>query len=286
MPTRKLDLVRDVLGKNTIAVGRACGLLRLNRASWYYRHHRRDDVVLRRRLRELAQARPCFGYLRLHVMLRREGWRINRKRVHRLYREEGLAVRLSRRRKRASHLRVVPPSPSQMNERWSMDFVADTLLDGRRFRTLTAVDNWSRPSPLIKVDFTLTGTKVVAALERVVKQHGYPCMITVDNGSEFASKTLDAWAYAHGVKLDFIRPGKPVENAVIESFNGRFRDECLNANVFISLHDARQKIEAWRIDYNEHRPHGSLGELTPREFVEQAALTGLREVSDSQLSAV
>ncbi|MDH4084339.1 MAG: IS3 family transposase [Nitrospira sp.] len=286
MPTRKLDLARDVLGKNTIAVGRACGLLRLNRASWYYRHHRRDDVVLRRRLRELAQARPCFGYLRLHVMLRREGWRINRKRVHRLYREEGLAVRLSRRRKRASHLRVVPPSPSQMNERWSMDFVADTLLDGRRFRTLTAVDNWSRPSPLIKVDFTLTGTKVVAALERVVKQHGYPCMITVDNGSEFASKTLDAWAYAHGVKLDFIRPGKPVENAVIESFNGRFRDECLNANVFISLHDARQKIEAWRIDYNEHRPHGSLGELTPREFVEQAALTGLREVSDSQLSAV
>jgi putative transposase len=219
-------------------------------------------------------------------MLRREGWRINRKRVHRLYREEGLAVRLARRRKRASHLRVVPPSPSQRNERWSMDFVMDTLLDGRRFRALTVVDNWSRHSPLIEVDFTLTGTKVVTALARVVKQQGYPRMITVDNGSEFASKTLDAWAYAHGVKLDFIRPGKPVENAVIESFNGRFRDECLNANVFISLHDARQKIEAWRIDYNEHRPHGSLGDLTPREFVAQAALTGLQEVPDSQLSAV
>jgi putative transposase len=211
---------------------------------------------------------------------------INGKRVRRLYREEGLAVRLTRRRKRASQLRVMPPSPSQMNERWSMDFVADTLLDGRRFRALTVVDNWSRHSPLIEADFTLTGTKVVVALERVVRLHGYPKMITVDNGSEFASRALDAWAYAHGVKLDFIRPGKPVENAVIESFNGRFRDECLNANVFVSLHDARQKIEAWRSDYNEHRPHSSLGNLTPQEFVEQVAKSGLQEAPNFQLSAV
>ena len=221
-----------MLGQHRIGVRRACGLLRLNRALWYYRHHRRDEIVLRRRLRELAQARPRFGYLRLHVMLRREGWVVNRKQVHRLYREEGLTVRLAPRRKRASHLRVVPPSPSQMNERWSMDFVADTLLDGRRFRALTVVDNYSRHSQIIEPDFTLTGTKVVAALERVAKQCGYPKMITIDNGSEFTSKALDAWAYAHGVKLDFIRSGKPVENAVIESFNGRFRDECLNANVF------------------------------------------------------
>ncbi len=127
---------------------------------------------------------------------------------------------------------------------------------------------------------------MVAALERVAKQCGYPKMITVDNGSECTSKALDAWAYAHGVKLDFIRPGKPVENAVIESFNGRFRDECLNAQVFVSLHDARQKIEAWRIDYNEHRPHGSLGNLTPREFAEQAAQTGLQEGANFQLPAV
>ena len=275
-----------MLAHHSIGVRRACGLLRLNRASWYYRHHRREDTALRRRLRELAQARPRFGYLRLHVLLRREGWRVNKKRVHRLYREEGLAVRLTRRRKRASHLRVMPPSPSQMNERWSMDFVADTFLDGRRFRALTVVDNWSRHSPLIEADITLTGTKVVAALERVAKRSGYPRMITVDNGSEFASKALDAWAYAHGVKLDFIRPGKPVENAVIESFNGRFRDECLNANVFVSLHDARQKIEAWRIDYNEHRPHSSLGDLTPQEFAEQAATTGLQEAAHFQLPAV
>lgn len=163
-----------------------------------------------------------------------------------------------------------------------MDFVADTLLDGRRFRALTVVDNWSRHSPLIEPDFTLTGTKVVAALERMAKRTGYPQMITVDNGSEFTSKALDAWAHAHGVKLDFIRPGKPVENAVIESFNGRFRDECLNTQVFVSLHDARQKIEAWRIDYNEHRPHGSLGDLTPQEFAEQAVQTGLQDASNFQ----
>ena len=167
-----------------------------------------------------------------------------------------------------------------------MDCFADTLLDGRRFRALTVVDNWSRHSPLIEADFTLTGAKVVSALERVAKQRSYPRMITVDNGSEFASKALDAWAYAHGVKLDFIRPGKPVENAVIESFNGRFRDECLNANVFVSLHDARQKIEAWRIDYNEHRPHSSLGDLTPKEFIEQVAQTGLQEAPIFQLSVV
>ena len=133
---------------------------------------------------------------------------------------------------------------------------------------------------------TLTGSKVVSALDRAAKQRGYLRMITVDNGSEFASKALDAWAYAHGVKLDFIRPGKPVENAMIESFNGRFRDECLNAQVFLSLHDARQKIEAWRLDYNEHRPHSALGDLTPREFVERAAKTGLQEGANFQFSAV
>ena len=207
---------------------------------------------------------------------------MNRKRVHRIYREEGLTVRLRQRQKRASALRILPAEPSQSNERWSMDFVADALLDGRRFRALTVVDNWSRSSPVIEVDSTLTGTKVVAALERTVKRNGYPKMITVDNGREFTSKVLDAWAYAHDVKLDFIRPGKPVENALIESFNGRLRDECLNANVFISLHDARQKIEVWRIDCNEHRPHSSLGHLTPQEFTTQSVTTGRQQKAKFQ----
>lgn len=269
-----------------VGVRRACGLLRFNRASWYYRPHPCDDRAIRGRICELAQARPRFGFQRIHVLLRREGWLVNKKRVHRIYREEGLTVRLRRRRKRASQLRIMPPPARQLNERWSMDFVMDTLLDGRRFRALTVVDNWNRHSPLIEPDFTLTGPKVVAVLDRVARRSGYPKIITVDNGSEFASKVLDAWAYEHGIKLDFIRPGKPVENAVIESFNGRFRDECLNANVFVSLHDARQKIEAWRIDYNEHRPHSALGDLTPQEFTEQAATTGLQEVRDFQLTTV
>lgn len=195
-------------------------------------------------------------------------------------------MRLRRRQKRASHLRVIPPQPSQVNERWSMDFVVDALLDGRQLRALTVIDHLSRHSPLIEPDFTLTSTKVVAALERVAKRSGYPKMITVDNGSEFASKALDAWAYAHGVQLDFIRPGKPVDNAVIESFNGRFRDKCLNANVFVSLHDAKRKMEAWRIDDNEHRPHGSLGNLTRREFTEQAAATRLQQAADFQFVTV
>ena len=255
--------MREVLGHFPIGVRRACGLLRLNRASWYWY----DDTVMR--IRELAQARPRFGYLRLPVMLRCEGWVVNRAGASDLSRRRayGAAGTPS---KTASYLRVVPSQPRQLNERWSMDFVADTLLDGRRFRALTVVDHWSRHSQIIEPDFTLTGTKVVAALERVAKRTGYPQIITVDNGSEFTSKALDAWAHAHGVKLDFIRPGKPVENAVIESFNGCFRDECLNAQVFVSVHDARQMIEAWGIDYNEPRPHGSLGDLTPREFAEQA----------------
>ncbi|MDP9132327.1 MAG: integrase core domain-containing protein, partial [Nitrospirota bacterium] len=147
-------------------------------------------------------------------------------------------------------------------------------------------DHWSRHSPVIERDVTLTGTKVVGALERVAKRTGYPQMITVDNGSELTSQAHDAWAHEHGVKLDVIRPGKPVENAVMESVNGRFRDECLNAQGFVSLHDARQKFETWRIDYNEHRPHGSLEDLTPREFAEQAAQTGLQEASNFQHSVV
>jgi putative transposase len=167
-----------------------------------------------------------------------------------------------------------------------MDCVAETLLDGRWLRALTVVDNWSRHRQLIEPAFTLTGTTVVAALERVAKRTGSPQMITVANGSECTSKALDAWAHEHGVQLDLIRPGKPVENAVIESFNGWFRTECLNTQVFVSLHDARQKIETWRIDDNEHRPHGSLGDLPPQEFVEQTAETGLQQASNFQHGVV
>ena len=160
-----------------------------------------------------------------------------------------------------------------------MDFVHDTLADGRPFRVLTVVDHWSRQSPVLEVGFRMSGETVGQALDRALNGGAGPRSITVNHGTEFQSRALEDGAYHRGVQLDFIRRGKPVENAVIESFNGRFRDKCLNANVFVSLHDARQKIEAWRIDYNEHRPHGSLGNVTPREFAEQAPQTGLQEVT-------
>jgi putative transposase len=246
---------------------RSCRLIRVNHSTYYYRSLAKDLTALKMRLKELAETRRRFGYRRLHIMLQREGWKVNHKRIHRLYREAGLSLRIKKRKKRASHLRVVLPSPTRPNERWSMDFVMDSLADGRKFRALTVVDVFSREVVLIEPDFSLTGKKVAEALEQVARHRPLPRFITVDNGSEFAGKDLDAWAYQKGIKLDFIRPGKPVENAYIESFNGRLRDECLNDQLFLSLEDARRKIETWRMDYNTHRPHSSLGNLTPGEFV-------------------
>jgi putative transposase len=211
----------------------------------------------------------ALGAPRLHVLLRREGWAVNHKRVERLYRQEGLSLRRKRRKKAASHLRVVLPAPTRINERWSMDFVTDSLVNGRRFRALTIVDDHSRESVAIESDFSLTGERVARLLDRLEAMRGLPEVITVDNGPEFAGRALDAWAYARNIKLHFIRPGKPVENAYIESFNGRFRDECLNEHVFRTIDEARIVIEAWRDDYNRHRPHSSLGNLTPEEFARQ-----------------
>lgn len=194
---------------------------------------------------------------------------MNHKRVYRLYHDEGLHLRMKWvKRKRASYLRVPLALPNRANEQWTMDFVMDQLLDGRKFRILTVVDKFSRECVLMEADFSLTGKKVAKALERAGQQRPLPEAITVDNGSEFSGKDLDNWAYWKRIKLDFIRPGKPVENAYIESFNGRLRDECLNDQIFMTLEDAREKLEAWRVDYNTCRPHGSLGNLTPKEFIQ------------------
>lgn len=193
---------------------------------------------------------------------------INHKRTERIYREEGLSLRKRKRRKTAATARVVLPTASGPNERWSMDFVTDSIVTGRRFRALTIIDDYSRECPSIEVDTSLGGRRVVAVLERLAEVRGLPQVITIDNGPEFAGKVLDEWAYRRGVKLNFIRPGKPIENAYAESFNGRLRDECLNENWFISLHHAKRIIEEWRIDYNEGRPHTSLGGLTPREYAQ------------------
>jgi len=229
------------------------------------------------RIRDLALSRPRFGYRRIHVLLRREGWLINLKRVHRLYRLEGLQVRMRvRRRKRLSLHRGPAPTPLAVDERWSMDFVHDQLADGRPFRVLTVIDNWSRESVLLEVGFRLTGASVAMALSRAATYRKLPRSITVDHGTEFTSRALDQWAWENGVQLDFTRPGKPTDNGLCESFNGRLRDECLNVSDFESLAHARERIEAWRNDYNDQRPHGSLGHLTPSEY----ARSGQRKASE------
>jgi putative transposase len=201
-------------------------------------------------------------------LLRRQGLIINHKKVERIYREEGLSLRKRKRKKIAAQTRLILSLAQRPNERWSMDFVSDGLVTGRRFRALTIVDDFSRECPAIEVDTSLGGARVVQVLERLAELRGLPEMITVDNGPEFISRALDEWAYRWGLKLNYIRPGKPIENAYAESFNGRLRDECLNENWFLSLKHAREVIEAWRKDYNEARPHGSLEGLTPQEYLE------------------
>ena len=205
-------------------------------------------------------------YRRLHILLEREGLVVNHKRVHRIYRAAGLQVR-RRHRKRLTRAERIPlPVPDQRLARWSMDFPVDTLADGRGFRTLNIVDDFTRECLAIEVDRSLPGLRVARVLDRLHATIGLPPSIVVDNGPEFAGRTLDAWAYARGVTLRFIRPGKPVENAYIESFNGKFRDECLNEHWFVSLADAQATIEAWRVDYNTVRPHSSLDGATPEHF--------------------
>jgi len=247
---------------------RACKLAGLQRSTCQYAHRRVDDADLVARLRELASERPRFGYRRLHAMLRRDKrWRtVNRKLVYRLYKAAGLAVR-RRSRKKLRITRPPPPAPvSRVNERWSMDFVHDSLADGRTFRTFNVVDAYTRECHAIEVETSLPAARVVRVLDKLVWQHGLPESLRVDNGPEFISMILDAWASKHGVKLDFIQPGKPTQNAHVESFNGRFRDECLAQARFPTLARARAEIEIYRVDYNCERPHSSLDYRTPRDF--------------------
>jgi putative transposase len=215
--------------------------------------------------------RVPYGHWRIYILLRREGWRDNHKRVYRVYREEGLNLRSKRpRRNKAAAHRLARLDNNSLYQCWSMDFVSDTLFDGRKFRALTIVDNYSRECLGIFCGQSLKGADVVAALEHIRTERGLiPERIQTDNGSEFISKEVDRWAYDNEVTMDYSRPGKPTDNPFVESFNGSFRDECLNAHWFISLEDAAEKIEAWRIEYNHYRPHSSLNDLSPMEFIEQ-----------------
>lgn len=239
----------------------------ISRSLYHYRSRAMDQTLLILRIKEIAAARVRYGYQRIYVLLRREGWMINRKRVYRLYRQEGLCLyQRCPKRSRSAQQRQRNTCAQAINECWSMDFVSDQLYDGRKLRALTLIDTFTRECLAIWVDQGLHGDDVVHALRHVQQQRGAPQRIQVDNGPEFVSKVLDRWADEQGVQLAFSRPGKPTDNAHIEAFNGRLRQECLNQHWFLSLQDARRKIEDWRVAYNESRPHGALDWATPAEF--------------------
>jgi len=250
---------------------RSCRLAGISRSAVEYVPCRQGEEELRARIHHWAKERPRYGYRRIHVLLRREGFAVNRKRVYRIYREEHLAVRRKRRKRVSAAPREALAIPSRPNERWSIDFMADTLADGRTFRTLNVVDDCTRECVAIEVGRSIPAERLTRLLERLRFERDLPAVLVTDNGPEFTSRALDQWAYERGVELHFIQPGKPTQNAFVESFNGKFRDECLNANWFRSLADAMERIEIWRRDYNSHRPHSSLGNLTPEEFARRAA---------------
>lgn len=251
---------------------RACRVIDLPRSTKRYEGESNAvNVEIRGKLRELSEKKKRFGSPRLHQLLLREGYKINHKRTERLYRLEGLSLRAKRRRRRRykSETRVSLVQPTRSNQYWSMDFVSDQMVHGHRFRGLTLVDIFTRESLSIEVGRCMPAVRVVEVLNRLKFERGVPEGIVLDNGPEMISLVLDQWAYENGVKLEFIEPGKPTQNAFIESFNGTFRDECLNMHWFFSLDDAREKIEAWRKEYNEENPHSSLGYLTPKEFAKK-----------------
>jgi len=245
---------------------RACGLVGLHPKTYRYASRRPDDCALRVKLKELASQRRRFGYRRLGLLLARQGIKLNRKKLYRLYKEERLTVRKRGGRKRALGTRAPMAMPQGRNLRWSLDFVADTLVSGRRFRILTLVDDFTRECLGLVVDTSLTGLRVTRELDGIAAHRGYPCMLVSDNGTELTSNAILAWQQEHAIEWHYIAPGKPMQNGFVESFNGRLRDECLNEHLFTNLKEARQIIEEWRIDYNTNRPHTSLNGLTPTEF--------------------
>jgi putative transposase len=272
--------MRYLTGHYTVSTRRACRVVQTTRSSVFYTSRKDPLLALRQRMRELAQTRVRFGHRRLRVLLLREGWEVGTERFYRVYREEGLALRRKRpwRHATAVHREQRRPAVAR-NDIWSMDFVADQLADGRRFRTLTVLDLYTRQCLDLAVGRRLTGQDVAATLERLRFDRGLPQRIYCDNGSEFVSSAMDQWAYTNGVILDFSRRGKPTDNAAIESFNGRFREECLNVHWFGSLEDATTKIEAWRQDYNEHHPHRALKGLSPDEYARRAMMTAANSPS-------
>lgn len=266
-PAAKKAVVQFARDQYPISVRRACRLFQLSRSVKNYKGLRKDDPSVIARIKELAEHRRRWGYRQLHRVLTREGVKMNQKKFRRIYRDLKLSLKIRKGRKVRTMPRAPIAPPTGSNQRWSMDFVSDALgPSGRRFRILTVVDDFTRECVLLYADFSIPGVTVARALDSIGV---LPKIFNIDNGSEFTGKVMDGWAFNKGIKLDFIRPGKPNENAFIESFNGKLRNECLNENWFTSLEEVRRTIEEWRIDYNENRPHSSLGGLTPREFAAQ-----------------
>jgi putative transposase len=266
-PALRVQALDYVRGHYGISLRRACHLVQVSRSTPYYERRKDPRSELRRRMRELANTRVRWGYRRLHVLLRREGWPLGRSQCYRIYGEEQLQLRSKLPKKRKMVVqrrqRTLPTAPGQA---WSMDFVAEEFSHGGKFRILTVVDVFTREALAVHAGHRLKGEHVVEVLNGLARHRGAPKAIFVDNGSEFTGRLMDMWAYHHGVRLDFSRPGKPTDNSFVETFNGSLRDECLNVNWFASLAEAQGLLEAWRRDYNENRPHSALNDLTPAEY--------------------
>ena len=251
-------------GEWDVSIRRACRVLEVDTSTYHYKSRRHDQAGIEASIKDVCATRVRYGYRRVHVMLRREGWNVNAKKVYRIYNELGLQLRNKTPKRRVkAKLRDDRQPATRPNDTWAMDFVHDQLATGRKIRVLTVIDTFSRFSPVVDPRFSYRAEDLVATLEQTCAAVGYPKTIRVDQGSEFISRDLDLWAYANGVTLDFSRPGKPTDNAFIEAFNGRFRAECLNAHWFLTLADAQEKLEAWRSYYNEVRPHGAIGNRSP-----------------------
>ena len=271
-PAARREAVAHLCEAHQVSQRRACAALGTDRSSVRYRSVRPDDTDLRQAMKAVAAERRRFGYRRVHVMLERQGWQVNQKKLRRLYREEKLQVRKRGGRKRALGTRRPMLVPERPNERWSLDFVSDAFTDGRRFRVLAIVDDFSRECLALVADTSLSGLRVTRELTAVMAWRGRPRTIVSDNGTELTSMAVLQWCQDTQIDWHYIAPGKPMQNAFVESFTGSFRDELLNETLFSSLTEAREKITAWKEDYNRNRPHSSLGNLTPREFAMKSRL--------------
>ncbi len=250
-----------------LSISRACGLVKLPRSSFHYKAKTsNNEPAVIARMKKLIEDNRNMGLVMLHPILRREGLVINHKRTERIYREQNLTIKSRKRSKRVSVNRLQLEEPTRPNQHWAMDFVQDSLWSGRKFKILPIIDIFSKESLALEVDFSINGIRVTRVLDWLILTRGCPEAITIDNGPEFAGQAMDAWAYQHGVKLNFITPGKPIENAFIESFNGRLRHECLNQHYFSTLQEAKEITEKWRINFNTFRPHSSLKGQTPDAF--------------------